>query len=119
MKPFSKSTSHPQEVRSTSSEGREDDGVFGDRKIEDFKNQLEGERKKVVTLEATLNLRETEIGKLRLDLASAESALEQAQNELKVKVTASARKEAEQGKLELDLQNKTNKVGLVLQLSSF
>ena len=75
-----------------------------------FKSQLQDEKQKVAALEATLTSREAEIGKIRLDLASCQSALEQAQGELKVKITEGSRRENEQEKLQLDLQNKTNKV---------
>ena len=79
---------------------------------DEYKSQFEGAIKKVSTLEATLSSRETEINKLKLDLASCQSALEKAQNELKVKTNEGSRRENEQGKLELDLQNKANKVCL-------
>ena len=99
-------------MRRTSSEDRTEvtDGASGSSLTEAYKSQLQGEKQKVSGLEATLTSRETEIGKMRLELASCQSALEQAQAELKVKITEGSRRENEQGKLELDLQNKTNKV---------
>ena len=48
-----------------------------------YKSQLQGEKQKVSGLEATLTSRETEINKLKLDLASCQSALEKAQTELR------------------------------------
>ena len=81
---------------------------------EAFKSQLQDEKQKVSALEATLSSRQSEIGKIRVELASCQSALEQAQAELKAKITEGSRRENEQGKLELELQNKTNKVCLSL-----
>ena len=86
---------------------------------DEYRSQFEGAKKKVSALEANLISRETEIGKLKLDLASSQSALEKAQAELKVKTSEGSRRENEQGKLELDLQNKTNKVCSVKILNNF
>ena len=112
MKPYAKP--QLQDVRRNSSEDRTEvsAGASGHPRTDEYKSQFEGANKKVSTLEATLSSRETEINKLKLDLASCQSALEKAQNELKVKTNEGSRRENEQGKLELDLQNKANKVCL-------
>ena len=62
---------------------------------QETKTLLESERKRVSMLETTLVTKETELGKVRLDLASSQSLLEQTQKDLKVSATECSRREKE------------------------
>ena len=77
---------------------------------QETKTLLESERKRVSMLETTLVTKETELGKVRLDLASSQSLLEQTQKDLKVSATECSRRESELAKVQLELQTNTNKV---------
>ena len=72
------------------------------------------DHKKVSALEATLQTREAEIGKLRVELAS----LEQTQAELKVKTEESSRREAQLSTIELELQTQSNKVEIHISINN-
>ena len=73
------------------------------------------DHKKVSALEATLQTREAEMGKLRVELA----LLEQTQAELKVKTVECSRREAQLSTLELELQTRETEMGkLRVELAS-
>ena len=72
------------------------------------------DNKKVSALEATLQTREAEMGKLRVELA----LLEQTQAELKVKTVECSRKEAQLSTLELELQTQSNKVEIHISINN-
>ena len=72
------------------------------------------DHKKVSALEATLQTREAEMGKLRVELA----LLEQTQAELKVKTVECSRKEAQLSTLELELQTQSNKVEIHISINN-
>ena len=85
---------------------------------QETKTLLESERKRVSMLETTLVTKETELGKVRLDLASSQSLLEQTQKDLKVSATECSRRESELAKVQLELQTNTNKVSDQFQFTT-
>ena len=78
--------------------------------IQHYKSQAESAKENIAKLEMTLKSKDTEVGKLRVELATAKSQLEQSQMELKKKNDEASKREGQVGKLQLEVDNKTNKV---------
>ena len=86
------------------------DGAPHESQIQHYKSQADSAKENVAKLEMTLKSKETEVGKLRVDLAATKSQLEQSQIDLKKKNEEASRTEGQVAKLQLEIDNKTNKV---------
>ena len=81
--------------------------------IQHYKSQAESAKENIAKLEMSLKSKDTEVGKLRIDLATAKSQLEQSQTELKKKNDEASKREGQVGKLQLEVDNKANKVFII------
>ena len=81
--------------------------------IQHYKSQAESAKENIAKLEMALKTKDTEVGKLRIDLATAKSQLEQSQTELKKKNDEASKREGQVAKLQLEVDNKANKVFII------
>ena len=88
----------------------DNDGPFDASLLQDYKKKAETASAAVNRLEMSINEKESEISKLRVDLATSKSSLELLQGDLKKREVDLSRKDDVINKIETEIESKSNKV---------
>ena len=88
----------------------DNDGFHDASLLQDYKKKAETANAVVNRLEMSINEKESEICKLRVDLATSKSSLELAQADLKKRELDLSRKDDVINKIETEIESKSNKV---------
>ena len=98
------------------------DGSLNESQLHDYKKQVDCAKETVAKLEMSLKSKDAEINKMRVDLATTQSQLEQSQVELKKKTEEVVKKSNEIGKIQVDIDNHKSKVincSLIIELYNY
>ena len=108
--PISTSNNDQRTLDALTPKPADNDGQHDASALQEYKKKAECANATVISLEMSINEKESEIGKLRVDLATSKSSLEQLQGDLKKREVDLSRKEDHINKIEREIESKSSKV---------
>lgn len=108
--PISTSNNDQRTLDAPTPKPADNDGPHDASILAEYKKKAEVASATVNRLEMSINEKESEICKLRVDLATSKSSLELLQGDLKKREVDLSRKDDQISKIEIEIESKTNKV---------
>ena len=117
--PISTSNNDQRSLDAPTPKPADNDGLHDASLLQEYKKKAETASAAVNRLEMSINEKESEICKLRVDLATSKSSLELLQGDLKKREVDLSRKDDVINKIETEIESKSNKVNFFCQIMLF